>query len=493
MKIAQVTRVWFWGGFLVTLVAWLVHASSHREAEMRQDIYADDLFARALYKNVQPATALTATHEVFKLGTQDARWFFQAGMIALPPGVGGLPTVELGLVYHTPYCPLAAGRTASLHYRDSNCPGRAGWQEIIAVASPGMTVRHSSVSSTDRGQGLTQYPTDLLHSPPQVLQAKVLFTSQHHPTPLTAGIPSSPEAAVPSVLRLSPPGPPSTTPHHAFTDLISTQTLSLGVICLTLAVAVGLGALHALEPGHGKTVVAAYLVGARGTAWHALCLGLIVTVTHTAGVYLLGFVTLYASRYVVPEQLYPWLSFMSGVLIAGLGGWLLFRRLSGRAHAHPHPHTHGHTHPHPHVHPHAHGHPHHPPRQGHDHAAHGAPRHHHDEPAADISYRQLLTLGVTGGIVPCPAALVVLLSAVALQRTGFGLVLIVAFSAGLAAVLIAIGLCMVYASRFMTRFQGEGALMTRWLPLTSAAIISVFGLVMVVQALVAAGVLYLRL
>jgi len=110
-----------------------------------------------------------------------------------------------------------------------------------------------------------------------------------------------------------------------------------------------------------------------------------------------------------------------------------------------------------------------------------------------VSFRELLALGVTGGIVPCPAALVVLLSAIALQRIGFGLLLIIAFSVGLATVLIAMGLLMVYARRFMVRFQGEGLLITRWLPLTSAATITVLGMAMVMQALVAAGVLHIRL
>ena len=110
-----------------------------------------------------------------------------------------------------------------------------------------------------------------------------------------------------------------------------------------------------------------------------------------------------------------------------------------------------------------------------------------------MSFRELLALGITGGIVPCPAALVVLLSAIALQRIGLGLLLILAFSVGLATVLIAIGLLMVYARRFMSCFRGEGLLITRWLPLTSAAIITLLGMAMVMQALVVAGVLHIRL
>ena len=109
-----------------------------------------------------------------------------------------------------------------------------------------------------------------------------------------------------------------------------------------------------------------------------------------------------------------------------------------------------------------------------------------------MSSRALLALGVTGGIVPCPAALVVLLSAIALQRVGFGLLLIVAFSVGLAGVLMTLGLLMVSARQVIARVQGEGRLMTRWLPLTSAAVITVFGLVMIIQALVTAGIVQIQ-
>jgi ABC-type nickel/cobalt efflux system permease component RcnA len=271
------------------------------------------------------------------------------------------------------------------------------------------------------------------------------------------------------------------------------------MVCLALAVAAGLGAFHALEPGHGKTVVAAYLVGTRGTARDALYLGLIVTATHTAGVYLLGAVTLYASYYVVPERLYPWLGGVSGLIIAGLGGCLFLRRYAGEAPARSHEHTHAHAHPHGHTHAHVYGHTHahhdasrHELVHHHHPHTHGAPQEHHHEPDQTVSFHQLLALGVTGGIVPCPAALVVLLSAFALRRVGFGLLLIVAFSVGLAAVLIAIGLAMVYARHLFSRWQGEGPLITRWLPLTSAATITVFGAAIAVQALVAAGILQIR-
>jgi ABC-type nickel/cobalt efflux system permease component RcnA len=257
------------------------------------------------------------------------------------------------------------------------------------------------------------------------------------------------------------------TPRSSFTELMATKQLGVGIILIALAVAVGLGAFHALEPGHGKTLVAAYLVGSRGTMRHALWLGLIVTATHTAGVYLLGGVTLYASQYVVPERLYPWLGLTSGVMITSLGLYLFLRRYLTKESPSPQHHDHAH---------HSHGF-----GRGHEHS-HGGHSHHHHERRREVSLRELLALGISGGIVPRPAALVVLLSAVSLQRVGFGLLLIVAFSVGLAAVLIAIGLLFVYAQRFMARFQMNSRLTTRWLPLTSSAFIILFGVALTLQA-----------
>ena len=214
---------------------------------------------------------------------------------------------------------------------------------------------------------------------------------------------------------------------------------------------------------------------------HAFLLGLVVTAAHTAGVYLLGAVTLYASQYVVPERLYPWLGVASGVLIAGLGAILLVRRYLGTdaISSHYHHHHGNHAHDADQLHPHSHHH--HSHDDGHTHLDHDADK--------KVSLRELLTLGISGGIIPCPAALVVLLSAVSMQRIGFGLLLIVAFSVGLAAVLITIGLFMVYARQFMSRFQANHRLITHWLPLTSSAFILLFGVALTVQALQTAGIL----
>ena len=126
------------------------------------------------------------------------------------------------------------------------------------------------------------------------------------------------------------------TPRNKFTELVSTRNLSLWFLFSAAFIAAGLGAFHALEPGHGKTIVAAYLVGSRGTARHAVFLGIIVTAAHTAGVYLLGAVTLYASKYIVPEQLYPWLGVISGITIAVLASYLMIRAWTGEDGDHGH-------------------------------------------------------------------------------------------------------------------------------------------------------------
>jgi len=404
--------------------------------------------------------------------------------IIFPPGAGDLPTLRLGTVYRARLEAPCVDTPCHLHYRDNNFPGRLGWQEVIAVATPGSTIVQSSVPARDRSRALTDYPADGLRNPPQVLEADVRF--QHDRLPPVVATTGGPPPVNGPVLS---PGAAMPTPRSAFTALVTTPHLSLGMVCLALAVAVGLGAVHALEPGHGKTVVAAYLVGTRGTLGQALSLGLIVTATHTAGVYLLGVVTLALSHYIVPERLYPWLGVLAGVLMTGLGCGLFLRRYAGA----PEAHHHGHRHAHGHAHPHAQGSSHRHEPIPYAHPSTHEILHHPHTVGEPISRRALLALGITGGIVPCPAALVVLLSAIALHRVGFGLLLIVAFSVGLAIVLITLGLVMVSARQALARFQGEGRLLTRWLPLTSAAVITVFGMVMIVQALVTAGLVQIRL
>ena len=395
--------------------------------------------------------------------------------IIFPPGAGGLPTMKLGILYLALLGSERVGSVNHLGYRDGNFPDRAGWKEVIVVGSRGVAVLRSSVPTKDRSQQLADYPTDLLQSPPQDLEARVAFAVDASAGTVAQGRPTPFEP-----IRLQPNRQP--TPRTAFTELVATSGWGFGIVVMALAVAAVLGAFHALEPGHGKTVVAAYLVGSRGTAGHAVLLGLIVTASHTAGVYLLGGVTFYASQYVVPERLYPWLGVGSGLTVAVLGAILFLRRYVGSDAQQGHHHHHAHSHPGGHAHSHGRFERVHPPGEVQDHG-----------PVATLSLRELVALGVTGGIVPCPAALVVLLSALSLRRVGFGLLLIVAFSLGLAAVLVTLGILMVYARRLMSRFRKEGPLLTRWLPLASSVVITLLGIGIAVQSLISSGILQIRL
>jgi ABC-type nickel/cobalt efflux system permease component RcnA len=413
--------------------------------------------------------------------------------VIFPEGAGGLPTMKLAILYRAALG-NSPGGPEDLRYRDGNFASRAGWKEVIAVAQPGAAIIECSVPAQDRSRELSDYPTDLLDSPPQVSHARLRFTRPMPSVVVAAVAPPAPKAPVDEQHSPASPEPviaarPNVraTSGSAFTELIGARELTVSVVALAIVVAAALGALHALEPGHGKTVVAAYLVGSRGTAWHAVILGLIVTASHTAGVYLLGAATVYASRYIVPERLYPWVALGSGLAIAALGLSLFLRRYAGREVAHTHGHHHHHDGPHHHGHGDA-GTPAH--RHGHerDHHHDDSGHHHHAHAPGSVSLRQLWALGITGGIVPCPAALVVLLSALPLRRAGFGLLLIVAFSLGLALVLVAIGLLVVYAGRLVTRLDERGPLVTRWLPLMSSAVMTLLGLSIAIQTLASGGI-----
>ena len=406
--------------------------------------------------------------------------------VIFPPGAGGLPTMKMGFHYHCDYKP-ADGQAVTLHYKDNNFPERAGWKEIVAVASQGVIFSKSSVPSRDRSAELSNYPTDLLHAPPQTVVADLTFKA----SPTDAG---NEHTGSPGDMKLA--ANQQKTPRSAFTELITSNRTDLVFVLTAAMIAAMLGGFHAFEPGHGKTLVAAYLVGSHGTARHAVLLASVVTASHTISVYILGIITLFASKWIVPERLYPWLGAVSGLLVAALGFTLFMRRfiatdmISIGNHSHSHSDGapgHRHTWWGGHVHDEAsagHGHRHEHPRHAHSHE--DAPVRLGEEKT--ISFKSLFVLGITGGIVPCPAALVVLLGALAIHRIAFGMFLIVAFSVGLAGVLVSFGLAMVYARRFINRFESRGPLTERWLPLASSAVITVIGVTIAIQSLVSAGV-----
>ena len=339
----------------------------------------------------------------------------------------------------------APGDGGELAFRDLSFPDRIGWREVTIRARDGGRVASADVPSTSSSDELRAYPADLLRSPLGVSSAAatVEFGSGPAPAPTIAAVAA---------------------PVHVgggFEKLIERGQLSIGVLLLSFLIAAFWGAAHALTPGHGKAMVAAYLVGTKGTPRDAFLLGGTVTVAHTAGVFALGFVTLGLSAFIVPEQLYPWLTLVSGLLVVLVGASVLRQRLRSRGVGHQH-----HQHEHGDDHDHHHGHDHH--------------RHHHDEDAA-LSSKGILGVGVAAGLLPCPSALVVLLSAIALHRVGLGLALIVAFSLGLAATITAIGLVAVLARRTFGRLSLDGPLV-RTLPAVSAALILTVGLVITIRA-----------
>jgi len=262
----------------------------------------------------------------------------------------------------------------------------------------------------------------------------------------------------------------------ALAKFLHQQEITPWMVVAAVGIAFVLGAAHALTPGHGKTIVAAYLVGSRGTLKHAAFLGAMVTFTHTVSVFLLGMATLFLFQYVVPENITRVLGAISGVSIVAIGAWMLYKRVRGTGHTHTHEHSHDHDHHHHdhnhHDHDHAHEHAHHDHGHHHEHGPHG-----HTHMPDEVSWSGLVALGASGGLVPCESALVLLLSAIALRRVGLGLVLLVSFSLGLAIVLMAIGVLVIYAKNLLPESKRTNPFF-RWMPVASAAVVMVLGLLM---------------
>ena len=353
------------------------------------------------------------------------------------PGQGGLQTMRLQILLSAA-APAAVRQSASYH--DTNYPGRLGWKEVVVQQMGGATLLTSTAPSKSVSDALRSYPQDMLTSPLDVTEARFTFI----PSPIAAALPSP----------LVGQGGRSFSPlSDRLAALIAPPHLSPSLIALSLLLALALGALHALSPGHGKAVMAGYLVGARGTAPHAVGLGLTITATHTAGVFALGVVTIYAASLVTPERLYPWVTLLSGLLIVAIGSALVLSRARSAWH-------------------------------GRQHAGLGDDGHRHP----GLGRGGLLALGISSGIIPCPSALVVLLAAISLHRVAFGIAMIVAFSAGLASTLTAIGLALAGGLPLLLRVRraGHARIMTRavrLVPVASALVVTVAGLGLTIQAI----------
>ena len=452
---------------------------------------------------------------------------------AVRPGAAGLTTTRLE-------CRLLADvhPSSSISYVDGAVTDRVGWKEVTLANRCG-SLRGADVAATSGSKLLTAYPADLLSSPLDIRQAHASVVSG--PCTGDAGVSST------SVVdKALPRGVGGVTAF--FTDFLGRRHLSLGFAIVSILASLAFGVIHALAPGHGKTVMAAYLVGQRGARRQALHLGSIVTFTHTASVLLLG-ALLTLGTLAAPERVVPLTEILSGLLLAGLGIYLLLlavRRVRthpddhSATHDHPHPHPHDHDDPHPHPHPHDHDHDHpHPHEREHLHAelvsvgarapqvellhhvapavapsrtsqqfdtrparhphvagaahsdvagaAHshaGGPVHSHSVPDGPLGWRTLAGMGVAGGLVPSPSALVVLLGATALGRAWFGVVLVVCYGLGMAVTLTAAGMLLLRAQAVLDRrgwTLGRGRDLARLLPLVTAAVVVVLGLGLVLR------------
>ena len=345
-------------------------------------------------------------------------------VLAHPAGAGGLRTTRLETILRGP---TLAG-TSDVEYRDTNYGDRIGWKEIVVGLAP--SASHE----------LRAYPQDLLSSPLAVTSVR------------TRLVPGAVPGTRPHVTIGAGLQAPDRVADAGFAALVGRDRLGFWVIVASLGAALFWGMAHALSPGHGKTIVTAYLVGQRGTPRHAALLGLVVTATHTVGVFALGAVTLVLSRFIVPEELYPWLNVVSGVLVVLIGASVLRSRWRHRR-----AHTGGHHH-----------------------------NHHHNEHEHGLSRRSLVAVGISGGLLPCPSALVVLLAAITLHRVAFGMLLVVAFSAGLALTITGIGLAAVLARGAFRRVSFDGRVVSL-LPTLSALVIVAAGLLMTLHALPRVG------
>lgn len=348
-----------------------------------------------------------------------------------------------------------------LSFEDRNYPDRAGWKEIVITSSDKTPIIQASQSGADRSKALTEYPADPTQTPPQDLRASVEWHVEA-PVIVTKIVPiEQPSAPVTDPAPKPKPVPGEVTRGDYLSLMLSRHDIPFNVMLIGLAVAFAFGALHAKSPGHGKTMVAAYLVGSRGTMKQAAFLGGMVTLTHTVSVFLLGLVTLVFAKYLAPEKLVTWLGAASGVSIVLIGASLFYKRLRAMQHANAH----------------AHGHHHHHHHHDHDHT-------HTHVPEGDVTLKSLIALGASGGMVPCPSALVLLLISISLGHVGLGLLLLVSFSLGLAGVLMAIGMLVIYAKQWLpdpVKTSQHPAF--RLIPVLSAVVIVFVGLVMTAVSL----------
>jgi ABC-type nickel/cobalt efflux system permease component RcnA len=404
--------------------------------------------------------------------------------ISFPSGLGGLSTMRLDCSYVAPLTARVTPSTA-IAFEDTSYPERIGWREIIA-AGDGVTLDAGGLPTTSVSKRLTSYPADLISQPLDVRSAAITVTAvvPVAASPAAAALASElPAAPVSTVVAGAVPGGIG----GDLPSIFRQADLTPAVLLLSIATAFALGAGHALTPGHGKTLMAAYLVGARGTPIHAVGLGLSVTVSHTLGILVIAALVVGAQGLLAPDVVVRAAPAVAAVTIAGLGGWMLVsearRRMAARQRASAHEHIHAHGVEHEHARGVVHE---------HDEAiaavgahSHGGVTHSHVPPSGTtLTWRGLFALGLAGGLIPSTSALFILLGSIVAGRPAFGFVLVVVFGLGMAVVMSSIGLATVVARGRLDRLPATSGLgrLSRQLPLVAAVVVLAFGVYLSIQA-----------
>ena len=424
-----------------------------------------------------------------------------AAGLSFPPGIGGLSTMRIVCEYAATL-PAPITEETTISFVDRSQTDRIGWREIVATGS-GVTLQRAGpdpLRSADVSRRLTAYPTALiphpLHDaglevtavpggpvsavPPPVGDAQLVAAPAPGPDRVGGGAapasvgpaPAAPVAGAPVATLGAPAAAPDAPLATAaavpggvsdgdLPSIFRATDLTPTVLLVSLLTAIALGAGHALSPGHGKTLMAAYLVGTRGTPLHAAGLGLSVTVSHTLGILVLAGLVVGAEDVLPADVVARDAPVVAAASFLVIGGWMLAGELRRRR-RHPDHVDHDlrddgvHAHPHPHPHP----------------------------TSSTISWRGLAFLGLAGGLIPSTSALLILLGSIAAGRPAFGVVLVVAFGLGMAIVMTGIGLGLVLARGRLDRvavgrpFGRLGAAV----PMLAACLVILVGLVLTIQA-----------
>lgn len=414
----------------------IMHASSNADTWTKEQL---DSWAHSEVPTIRNGFELDVDGHASKLVLDDVNARTRSG-------AGGLPLLYWVADFHVPVMPGAhIVRINDRVYADR----RIGWKDVVVAPER---------EPTDE---LLHYPSALIGSPRRIDIVSFNLDANERTSAIVAGASNdeTPDAAYGSTSMIR---------SNALSTMFSSSNRAPIFVILTALVAFGLGALHAIEPGHGKALLAFTLVGSRATVRQAAILAGALTFAHTIGVLILGVVLFFAAGF-VSESIYPWITLVSGIAVAIIGARNLARYLRRR-----HVHESGHVHAHDGLSEHHHG--------------DGNERHSHQIPGTGpIDFRGAVVAAMSGGVAPCPAAIVVMLAALRLHQLGYGIVLIVIFSMGLASVLTALGIAVVHGSAWVSR-SGRFDRLIAYGPLISAALISLVGAFMVAQGFIAQGV-----